>query len=232
MCSSVAGSVNAYGCNTGNSGCVLITDPIFYASGNAGKTCWMIKRRTEPSRDNFIRHNGVCVKPSNSQLNGNDYVQIRKNVDYGPSEDKQMECLDLCRKFSQAHKVKGCSAIWGQSNRGCYIFTSSVFKGSGHSKHTCWSFQPYPSLTREDFRPYPGQCLKHDGNNQNSGKFHIANGNFNTEAGKLQCLDKCISYGSEFVKGCQAETSRCYVYTGTVSYGNGSAGKTCFVVAH
>merc|ERR1719356_474985 len=197
---------------------------------HSGKTCWLATRSTALAPDEFRNDNGYCLDPNGHDQNSG-LIKIGNDHDYGPSEDKIQECFNLCRKSSYAGKITACEAIWQLSNRGCYIHTKPVFKGNGATRHKCSVPAPI-TFKREDFRPEQGSCLDYDGNNQNGGKFHIANGNFNTEIGKLDCLDKCLSYSSEHVKGCQAEASRCYVYTREVSYGNGDNSKTCFVPGH
>ena len=58
------------------------------------------------------------------------------NVD-GNTEAAQAKCLKRCREKSGS---TGCEVIWNQSNRGCYIHTQEVARGTGVDNHMCWIF--------------------------------------------------------------------------------------------
>lgn len=46
--------------------------------------------------------------------------------------------MDKCIAASAVRTVTGCEAIWGQSNRGCYVHTREVVRGNGVDRHSCW----------------------------------------------------------------------------------------------
>jgi len=226
MCSSISDSVRATGCQTGTQGCYIHTQAIYSASSSSGKTCWIAKRYTSPME--YKSNLGWCHDPNvHSQNNG--VIKIG-NQDYGPSEEKKQECFDMCTKIDVGQKITGCLAIWQQGNRGCYIHTKPVVMGNWHHRHNCWVAKSPDFYTVDDFQPKQGHCLRFDGNTEHA--FHIGNGDYNSEYGKIACLELCLSYSHEHIKGCQAETHRCYLYTKEVSFGSGHGGKTCFVPGH
>jgi len=85
-----------------------------------GKTC--------PKED------GYCVKSD-----GQDQRSGRKKIDgiNRSSAEQQAICLAKCRAYPGA---TGCMQIWDKWNRGCYVYTSEVARGSGSGSphHVCW----------------------------------------------------------------------------------------------
>ena len=77
---------------------------------------------------------GFCVLP-----NGRDQTRgvIKLNDVDGNTEQAQATCLDLCKIRADA---TGCEVIWWNGNRGCYVHTQPVAKGSGFRNHMCWIF--------------------------------------------------------------------------------------------
>ena len=84
--------------------------------------------------ENCPRENGFCVLSNGGDQNSG---VIKINSIDGNTDSAQAECLKRCRARSDA---TGCEVIWNQSNRGCYIHTSTVAKGNNANNHYCWVF--------------------------------------------------------------------------------------------
>jgi len=94
-------------------------------------------QREPATKEQFLpTEAGFCVK-SNGRDQNSGVVKIWGG-DFGPSDDKKMECVDKCIAASAVRRVTGCEAIWGQSNRGCYIHTEPIARGNGQDRHSCW----------------------------------------------------------------------------------------------
>jgi hypothetical protein len=90
---------------------------------------------TEKSED-FNHEKGFCVtKDGHDQNTGVVRLQVG---DFGPSEDKQKSCLDMCISSPMNDRMTGCEAIWDQGNRGCYMHTMEVARGNSVDRHACW----------------------------------------------------------------------------------------------
>ena len=79
---------------------------------------------------------GYCVDEFGRDQNS-DVIKLWE-TDCGPSEEKKLECVEKCIAASAVLRVTGCEAIWGQSNRGCYIHTQPIASGNGVDRHSCW----------------------------------------------------------------------------------------------
>ena len=62
---------------------------------------------------------------------------IKINSLDGDTQGAQEVCLKECYNRKDA---TACQVIWGQHNRGCYIHTDTIAKGSNDPKHLCWVF--------------------------------------------------------------------------------------------
>ena len=76
--------------------------------------------------------NGFCLNANGHDQNSGVIKLYATDV---RTDDKLQSCLATCRSHSGA---KGCEAIWGEGNRGCYVHTGEVSKGNGAGKHFCW----------------------------------------------------------------------------------------------
>jgi len=122
-----------------NRGCYVHTKEVARGNGVDRHSCWVL---SHTSREDFLPTlAGFCVTESGSDQNSG--VIKLADGDYGPSEDKKMECVDLCNAAS-VPTVTGCEAIWDQSNRGCYVHTQEVARGNGVDRHSCWVLSSTP----------------------------------------------------------------------------------------
>ena len=117
--------------------CVLHTQEVYRGNGVSGFFCAVMPQREAATLEEFLPTNaGFCLDSYGNDQNGG-VVKLRGG-DFGPSEAKQMECVEKCIAASAVRKVTGCEAIWNQGNRGCYIHTKEVERGNGSDKHSCW----------------------------------------------------------------------------------------------
>merc|ERR1719401_2803287 len=93
---------------------------------------------------------------------------------------KKRRSVMICVGISlKEKKINGCSAVWQQSNRGCYAYTDDrLFRGNNADRHVCWIPEVFQTPDTEDFYSEPGYCLDGNGNDQNQGVFQIASGNY------------------------------------------------------
>ena len=77
------------------------------------------------------KENGFCVTATGSDVNHG----ITKHQDSTITEAK---CVDWCKQYPGA---TGCEHIIIQSNKGCYVFTTTdIHHGNNRNLHTCWVF--------------------------------------------------------------------------------------------
>jgi len=89
--------------------------------------------RPYPSVDEFgDKQDGFCVKSGGGNQNSGVYRISSGDVN---TPEKESLCLQQCAAFP-GHT--GCEAIFGQSNRGCYVHTQEVARGNGRDNHSCW----------------------------------------------------------------------------------------------
>ena len=60
---------------------------------------------------------------------------VKLNSINGNTQSAKDACLKRCLSYSTA---TGCEIIWDQTNRGCYLHTDHVARGSGYIRHGCW----------------------------------------------------------------------------------------------
>ena len=117
--------------------CFLHTKEVYRGNGVSGSFCAVMNQREPATLEQFLpTQAGYCVDEfGRDQTDG--LVKLWGG-DFGPSEEKQMECVEKCIAASAARRVTGCRAIWGQNNRGCYIHTKPIARGNGVDRHSCW----------------------------------------------------------------------------------------------
>merc|ERR1711933_632001 len=145
---------------------------------------------------------------------------------------KKKECYDMCRDLFKREKINGCSAVWDQSNRGCYAYTDDrLFRGNNHDRHACWIPEIFQTPDTEDFYSEPGYCLDGKGNDQNQGVFQIASGNyFSSEPQQQAGLDICRNAARKTeITGCEVSTSGVYMHTKEVQSAKPHNSHQCFI---
>ena len=80
-----------------------------------------------------------------------------------------------------------------------------------------------------------GYCVKSNNRDENSGVFQLGQGDYQTDAKKKECLQKCRDYTAATVYGCEViwdQSNRgCYVHTsGEKLHGNGVSRHSCWAV--
>lgn len=117
--------------------CYVHTQEVFRGNGVSQHFCAIMNQREPATKEQLLpTEAGFCVTSSGSDQNSG-VVKVWGG-DFGPSDEKKMECLDKCIAASAVRKVTGCEAIWGQGNRGCYIHTREVARGNNVDRHSCW----------------------------------------------------------------------------------------------
>merc|ERR1719188_1770995 len=124
-CSSFSESIHVTGCEAAPNGCYLHTDEVKYGSNdsNGNRMCYIPNRYEAPV---LKEEKGWCVSGLGHGLHA---PRKLATGDYGPSAEKKKECHDMCRDLFKIDEINGCSAVWDQSNRGCYAYTGDrLFK--------------------------------------------------------------------------------------------------------
>jgi len=241
MCQSYSETIHVTACEAvwyqSTSGCYIHTKPVSHANGIVNHNCWVAAPFEPLELEDFTSGEpGFCVKTDGSDQNQG-VVKIATG-DFGPSESKKQECLDLCREYSKKSEITGCEAKWWYGNYGgCFVHKKEVFRGGGDNsyKHYCWVVKHFTPLVAENFRSEPGFCVKSNGEDQNNGVVQLATGNFGpSESKKQECFNLCINASSKLqVTGCEAvwyqNNKGCYIHTKDVYRGNGVQDHNCWV---
>jgi len=205
-----------------NRGCYAHTKEVFRGNGVSKHKCWPINKYEPVKFDEFLpAEKGYCEN-SNGHDQNSGVIKLWGG-DFGPSEEKQMECFNKCIAATAVRKATGCEAIWDQGNRGCYLHTKEVAYGNSADRHTCLILkkQRQPVKKEKLLPTLTGYCVKSNGHWLDKGIIKIAEGDFGpSEEKQMECLDKCIAASAERkITACQAiwdkDNRGCYVITTT-----------------
>jgi len=120
-----------------NRGCYLHTEEVYRGNGVSKHFCAVMNLYKLATKQEFLpTQAGFCLDSNGNDQNSG--VIKLWGGDFGPSESKQMECVEKCIAASGVRKTTGCEAIWHQGNRGCYLHTQDVSKANGADRHSCW----------------------------------------------------------------------------------------------
>lgn len=141
LCASYSSQHRVSGCETihsqHNRGCYLHTEEVMRGNGVSKHFCAIMPLYEQASLEQFLpTQAGYCLDSTGRDQNSG--VIKLWGGDFGPSQEKQMECVQKCIQASTARKTTGCEAIWHQGNRGCYLHTKDVARANGVDRHSCW----------------------------------------------------------------------------------------------
>jgi len=141
LCASYSSENRVTACETihgqGNRGCYLHTNEVYRGNGVSKHFCAVMNQYKPATEQEFLpTQKGFCLNRYGHDQNSG--VIKLWGGDFGPSQTKQMECVQKCIDASAVRKTTGCEAIWHQGNRGCYLHTQDVSRGNGVDRHSCW----------------------------------------------------------------------------------------------